>query len=125
MPNQIIKQLSKDMNKPFIGIRNSKVLKRIEIDSIYTVVGDSYSSMFVLAEKEEFYCNKTIGDIEKLLPNPPLFFRINRSTIININKIIELDYHKRVVLLSDHNKYRISVRKIKELTNILESVIRK
>lgn len=104
----------------YITVRSKNVIKRIELENIQVIVGDSYCSTFMLKDNK-FTCSKMLKEFEQILPTK-YFTRINKNEIINVRKIDELNISKRELLLTNGEIYCVSVRKLKELVQLLETL---
>ncbi|MFZ9659305.1 MAG: LytR/AlgR family response regulator transcription factor [Arcobacteraceae bacterium] len=71
-------------NKRIIGKSGDKIYL-IELDDIYFIKAD-LDEVIIRIKETDVYVKRKIGDLEGLLKNKN-FFRIHRSTIINVDKI--------------------------------------
>ncbi|MEA3314320.1 MAG: LytTR family DNA-binding domain-containing protein [Campylobacterota bacterium] len=76
-----------DSSKKIMGKRGNKIYL-IEIDDIYYIKAD-LDEVIIRIKEADVYVRKKIGDMDKILSNDN-FFRIHRSIIINIDKIISM-----------------------------------
>jgi len=90
-----------------IPLRNKTIFIKIE-DILYVTASNSYVEIFTKDSK--YLLRNTISNIKEELSNP-IFFRIHRSTIINLEFIKELihsDYGEVDVKMNDLQQFRIS-----------------
>ncbi len=60
---------------------------------------------------------------KKLKPfYPPIFKRVSKNTILNMHKITEVQIEKRQAVLKNGEIYQVSVRKMKEIVQLLETL---
>lgn len=90
--------------KKLIGIKEVLYLKPEHI--AYCRADGHYSNVFLTNGKLELIC-QSIGSIEKDLPSN-IFFRIDRSSLININLVESIDLKKQTCLLRD-NEFSLNV----------------
>lgn len=83
--------------KKFIGVKEVLYLKPEQI--AYCRADGHYSNMFLTNGKLEVIC-QSIGAIEKELP-PNVFFRIDRSSLVNTNLVESIDLKKQTCMLRD------------------------
>lgn len=56
---------------------------------------------------------RSMEEFKKMLPSR--FVQINRSKIINLDKVIRLDIKTRMVTLTDSSKHSVAARRIKDV----------
>lgn len=96
------------------GFRMIKVseLMYLEADSNYTILH--------LSGFEKIVATRTLGEFEKLLKSP-LFFRIHKSIIINLNYLRAFSSHEGYFAeLSDGTRLSISRRKVNEFRDAVK-----
>jgi len=84
---KVNKFIQKDSNKDakkIIGKSGDKIYL-IELDDIYYIKAD-LDEVIIKIENAQCYVRRKIGDMDKLLKNKN-FFRVHRSSIVNIDKI--------------------------------------
>jgi two-component system, LytTR family, response regulator len=83
-----------------------KLIRYLEADSNYTILH--------LSGLEKIVTSKALGEFEKIL-DPPGFFRIHKSTIINMDFLKSYSgYQGHFAVLDDNTKLAISRRRINE-----------
>jgi len=71
---------------------------------------------FAKINNESFFIRKNLGDLENLLPEE-LFFRMERSYIINLKQVKIINFKEEFVLLQNNEKIYINKGKLKILSN--------
>lgn len=105
-----------------ITVCNKQTIKRIELNKLISVLGDSYCSTFKIEGEKNFTCAKLLKEVEiKLLP-ANYFKRINRNTIVNMLKVSELDLKIRKLSLYTGEEFIVSVRQMKSVKKLLQTV---
>ena len=90
-----------------IPLRNKTIFIKVD-EILYVTASNSYVEIFTNDNK--YLLRNTISNLEEELSNP-IFFRIHRSTIINLEFIKELihsDYGEVDVRMKDMEQFRIS-----------------
>lgn len=103
-------------NKPItrITVADQFGFKVINVDEIMYLEADSNYTVLHLSGLSQIVATRTIGDFEKIL-NTPQFFRIHKSTIINMNCLRGYSsYEGNYAELADGTKLSISRRKVIE-----------
>ncbi len=91
-------------------------------DILYIQADWNYTEIFFDGEKKELV-TVNIGSLEEMLP-PLLFFRINRSVIINFAYLVKVSRKNRLAYLVKDGKeytFKIPLLNIRKLERILES----
>jgi DNA-binding LytR/AlgR family response regulator len=109
-------------HEKFIVLRNQQVIQKIDKTAIVAIEGCGYCSTFVMENNTRFTISKNLKEIEKLLFTPPIFLRVSKSVVVNMNKIQKIHTEKRVVHLDGNKEYLVSARKMKELTDRLITI---
>ena len=109
-------------HKTFITVKNRQMLKCIDLQSLYAITGDGYCATFFIDNQEKFTCWKTLKEIEGILPLSSNYLRINKNAIINIIRVAELLYEKRVIALDNGAKFQVSVRKMKNIKQLIATI---
>ena len=98
----------------------------VDVKSIRYLEADSNYTILHLSGLEKIVSSKSLGEFEKVL-NPSMFFRIHKSTIINMNFLKGFSsYQGYFALLDDHSKLPISRRRFfefKEAVNLLSKSV--
>ena len=93
----------------------------IPADILYINADWNYAEIFYESEKNELV-TMNIGSLEELLP-PMDFFRINRSTIINVAYLVKVSRKHRTAYLAKDGKeytFKIPLLNIRKLERFLE-----
>lgn len=98
-------------------IGNEQERRRIIIDCILYIKTEDYLSTFHLSNDKNFTCSKPLSEIAASLPG--YFLQINRSCVVNMNKIQSLVRGKRQIVLSDSTILDVSIRRFKALQDAL------
>ena len=61
----------------------------LEKDQIFYVEAEADDSLIRTARKKRYHHSERLEEVEDRLPSPP-FFRIHRSYIVNLNRVLEL-----------------------------------
>ena len=61
----------------------------LEKDKIFYVEAEADDSLIRTARKKRYRHSERLEEVEDRLPSPP-FFRIHRSYIVNLNRVLEL-----------------------------------
>lgn len=112
-------QISVSGKKKLIGIKEILYLKPEHI--AYCRADGHYSNVFLTNGKLELIC-QSIGSIEKELPSN-VFFRIDRSSLVNTNLVESIDLKKQTCMLREKEfnlNVEISVIGLKRLMLKLE-----
>ncbi|MEJ5268154.1 MAG: LytTR family DNA-binding domain-containing protein, partial [Bacteroidales bacterium] len=120
--NKIVENYNE--NKEFINrvvVKSGIRIVIIPVEKIYCIESaDDY--VVILSETGEFVKNSTMKYFEKSL-NPNDFVRVHRSTIINVNKIKEIQPYSKEnfsIILNNGKIVRTSRQGIVELKKILD-----
>lgn len=89
------------------------------LEDIIKCEADGNYCRFYLSEKLSYHASLSLGYYEELLKNKG-FFRVNRSTLINLDHIKSIQ-HNKVIILSSKEKVEISVRKKKDFLTLIEN----
>jgi two-component system LytT family response regulator len=112
--------LKKLINHHKVRFANRSGFIFIEPDDIlYIEAEGNYSSLFI-SGKENVMVTNSLGQIQQILPNER-FYRINRSTIINLSFLKEIRRKEKICcLVRDQKSYtfNISSRYLRELQEI-------
>lgn len=72
-------------------------------------------SVIKLGNGKEYYSKKNLMEIEVMLSSYPEFIRIERSSIININRIKEINIKKESIIFDSDDVLQLSKRILKNL----------
>jgi DNA-binding LytR/AlgR family response regulator len=104
-----------------VSIDRLKKKKFFLEEILYCRAKNTYTKIFT-TNGESYLISKPIKVFERLL-YPPLFFRINRSVIINTAQIAEINKgHKPFVLLKDGTMLIPDRTKVRQLEEVLVTV---
>jgi len=94
----------------------------IKIEDVYMVTYDRMNRKSILMTKQEnVFAKKSLQEIEKILYKYKKFLRVDRSAIININKVEKIDAEKGLVLFDNGEKSYQNDSAIKELLKIMNA----
>lgn len=112
----LLKKLSFNENDEIIlsDISEEAVVKLGEI--YYFSYDRINKKSFAKINNESFFIRKNLGELETLLPED-LFFRMERSYIINLKQIKLINFKEEFVLLKNDEKIYINKGKLKILSN--------
>ncbi len=112
----LLKKLSFNENDEIIlsDISEEAVVKLREI--YYFSYDRINKKSFAKINNESFFIRKNLGELETLLPED-LFFRMERSYIINLKQIKLINFKEEFVLLKNDEKIYINKGKLKILSN--------
>ncbi|MCY1720996.1 LytTR family DNA-binding domain-containing protein [Prolixibacteraceae bacterium Z1-6] len=86
----------------------------VEINTIRFLEADSNYTIIHLSSLDKIVSSKTLGEYEKIL-DPDIFFRIHKSSIINLNYLKGFsNYQGAFVVMDDNTKLSISRRRFNE-----------
>lgn len=90
------------------------------LDIIFLKANNNYTEIFYGNENDKILICKTLGKIEKCLPNE-LFFRCHKTYIVNIKQIAEFNCLNSggVITLINKQKIKLSKRKKKMFLEII------
>lgn len=86
---KLIGQTENSKNEEFIFVRDSNILKRLNISDILYLEAKGDHVKFYLSDKI-YSIHSTLTSFEQKL-SPDIFFRVHRSFIVNINKISTIE----------------------------------
>ncbi|WP_186756029.1 LytTR family DNA-binding domain-containing protein [Echinicola salinicaeni] len=92
-------------------LKNELEIAKIPIDAILSLEVNDYLLTCRTVWKRDFSYSKALSEIEKQLPS--YFLRINRNTIVNLNKVQVVNFKERTIRMDDQLIYQISHRKVK------------
>ncbi len=91
----------------------------VELDSIRFLEADSNYTIFHLSDLEKIVSSKSLGEYEKIIDSEH-FFRIHKSTIINLNYLKGFSsYQGYFAILDNNTKLTISRRRFTEFRDIV------
>lgn len=104
-----------------ISLPNGQGYSLISVDDIVHIEADSNYSVFYLDNKEKITVSKVLKEYEEILPDRQ-FFRIHKSSIVNLNYIAAYNYRNGYeVLLKNGEKIAVSRRRASDLAEKLRS----
>ncbi|CAN5458289.1 response regulator [soil metagenome] len=81
-----------------ISLRDGTVTELVATDRLIVLHAEGYLTRVIGAEGFSMLIGKPIGDFEKMLPGE-VFARVDRSTMVNLDRIVRVDHGKRRVWL--------------------------
>ena len=96
----------------FSGENSSEIV--IDIDKVYHVYYDRILRKSVIATGiGEFYSKKNMSEMEELFSNYDSFARIDRGTIVNTDRIAEIDYRNEFIRFDNAKKIGVGSKSLK------------
>lgn len=77
-----------------IALRDSGTTRFLDPESLIVLHAEGYLTKIIGENSLSLLVGKPIGEFEKLLP-PETFGRVDRSTIVNLDRIVRIDHGKR------------------------------
>ena len=121
--NNLTQQMQSD-NQQITKITVAEKLgfRIVELESILFFEADSNYTIIHLSGLDKIVSSKSLGEYEKIL-DPTIFFRIHKSTIINLNFLKGFsNYQGYFVILNDGTKLPISRRRFNEFKDVVGSL---
>jgi two-component system, LytTR family, response regulator len=112
---------AKPDDKSLILINHNKGFTLVDVkDIVWLEADDNYTNLFINGKKK-IVASKTLREFEAILP-PQEFFRIHRSSLININYIKEYNNQEGGgILLSDGTMVHVSKARIQEFADFIKT----
>ncbi|UCS95053.1 LytTR family transcriptional regulator [Echinicola marina] len=95
----------------YLILKNELEIAKIPIDAILSLEVNDYLLTCRTVWSRDFCCSKALSEIEGRLPSH--FLRINRNTIVNLNKVQLVHFKERTIRMNDQLIYQMSHRKVK------------
>ena len=94
-----------------IIITSKKGFITLQLDEIISIASSSGNyAFFHMASGKQFVCTKPLSHYEELLSGSA-FYRIHRSHVVNLDHISNFDNQGGEVLMSDHRRLPVAVRR--------------
>ncbi len=77
-----------------VVLRDASRIRRVEVRDIAAVVAEGSYTQVHFATDRPMLVLRTMADWEALLPAPP-FLRVDRSLVVNLERIVGIDVHSR------------------------------
>lgn len=109
---KLIGQTENSKNEEFIFVRDSNILKRLNISDILYLEAKGDHVKFYLSDKI-YSIHSTLTSFEQKL-SPDIFFRVHRSFIVNINKISTIEGGTLIIdryMIPVSNRFRAALFK--------------
>ena len=114
------KDIKKQQNKKIV-LKEKGLMKRVEIEKITYLKCNRYLTTVHIKDEKKVAVCKLLKEFEMILPKQD-FIRVNHRTLVNIDKIIGLEYReKRCIYLEDNTEIPVSVRKLKAVKAIFKN----
>ena len=105
-----------------IALRTAASVHIVNLYDIIRCQSDKNYTQFFLTSGEVVTVSKTLKDFEELL-NPFHFVRIHQSHLVNLDHIRKFEKTEGgIVILSDHSKVPVSLRKKEELMKVISQL---
>ncbi|WP_186754179.1 LytTR family DNA-binding domain-containing protein [Echinicola salinicaeni] len=98
-----------------IILKNESEMLRVAEEELLCLEVEGNLVTCRMEAEQVFQCTMALSSVEEKLSED--FMRINRSCIVNANKIRKYNRVNKCVVLSDQSEYKVSARKIKEITS--------
>lgn len=105
------------MEIKFITIKNEREIIRIRIHELLYITVDGTLISCHVEDGEIFCCSTSLRSMVEKLPED--FVMINRSCLVNSEKVRRFHRQKRLLTLLDASTHKVSARKVKDLTDKL------
>lgn len=102
-------------------IQNKGEALLLKKDEIICLNAEGNYTEIVTTEHKQYYISKKLGYMHDKICNEH-FYRINRSQIVNVKYLHEIDFKNRIMKLTWNGKeetYTVSRRRLKELRELL------
>ena len=119
-----IKKVRTQIKKLIISDITKEVYLNIE-DILYFSYDRYMKKSFAKVDKSIFYSRKALGEIEEELKELEMFQRIERSFIVNMNKIFYINFKDEYIKFKNEETIYINKKKLKEISEIMEKEIKK
>jgi len=116
---RLLKNKSKKLENDFVFIKVNNVIKKVCLNEINMILGENQYSKVSLVNQKKYLVRKSLCKWEIILPK--YFKRVSRSSIVNINKIKEVQKLSGDRFLSiEGSPEKIKVTNSKIINEILE-----
>jgi DNA-binding LytR/AlgR family response regulator len=105
------------MEIKFLTIKNEREIIRIRIRELLYITVDGTLVSCHVEDGEIFCCSTSLRSLVEKLPTD--FVLINRSCLVNAEKVRRFHRQKRILTLIDASTHQVSARKVKNLTEKL------
>ena len=100
-------------------LRQENKAFNVPYDEIVSLIADGSYSKIHKKEGASIFTSKNLGEYEKILPEE--FFRIHKSTIVNLKEVESLDLKNNTVIMKTGSNYDFSRRKKSALKEVLKN----
>ena len=110
------------MKEKLIILKNQKGIIQLDINEIIAITCEGYCTTFHYGEDEKrfTYCKSLHQIEEELLNDVENWLRINRNSIIFIEKVLFLNKQNRILSLKGGIELQISVRNLSLFNKMLD-----
>jgi|GEM_PF-1551965 len=98
------------MTNSYVILKSEKEIIRVPIDRLMYIKVDGGLMTYNMEGNVTFSCIGTLKKIEQSLSNS--FIRINRSYLVNINKVVSLNKVKKQIVMIDGSRHKVSERRL-------------
>lgn len=99
-------------------IRDKHGARGVNKDKVTKIIARGSYSELVKDEDENLVVSWNLSHVEREL-NDPRFYRLNRSTLVNLKYVKSWDLNSRIAVLSNKDEIEISRRRIKHFEEIM------
>jgi two-component system, LytTR family, response regulator len=100
-------------------LRQENKAFNVPYDEIVSLIADGSYSKIHKKAGDSIFTSKNLGEYEKILPEE--FFRIHKSTIVNLKEVDSLDLKNNSVIMKNGKNYDFSRRKKSALKEALKN----
>ena len=116
-----IHQLSKEKKK--LVLREADVMHVVKLDDIMWCMADGSYTHFYMGDGSKVTTSQHLKEYEDILDKNG-FFRVHRSYLVNVNKIIKFDKREGgTIFLEGDISLPVSVRKKEKLIELLSQLL--
>lgn len=116
---QLMQQLKRSQTPTVIDGYINQNIHMVKLDEIYSIYAEA-SKVYLQTDEQEYEVKKKLYELERLLTKD--FVRVNKSTLIHLNKIVSIQFTKigsTEALLDNDVAIHISRKYLKQLKSKL------
>ena len=115
---QLLRKLQQDQSPTMLDGYIQQEIHMVKIDDIYSVYAEG-AKVYLQTEEQEYETKRKLYELEELLAKD--FVRVNKSTLVHINKIVSIQQKLGAaqLLLDNEVTIHISRKYMKQLKNQL------
>ena len=118
--DEIIENISESEKDTQLFIEDSFIKTFVSVNDIVYITYSRYTrkSAVILYNGNEFFTKKNLIEIERILSSHPEFSRVERSSIVNLNRIWQINYKKEILIFDSGEILQLSKRTLKNVEDI-------